>query len=166
MTLDHKPLEAYFRRINHQKELTMFEALKSHFSMTWGTKPAEELDTLHAPVPNDDCYSIEMFTSGFTCDGEDIPAKYTKFFGNHVDSEECTWIHLVDKFADMLSYHYGYNIKEQIYYSVEYPLNYIDQEGKEFPGYGRNLNDEKFQLLLLANPDVYETTPVNMGEPK
>jgi len=48
--------------------------------------------------------------------------------------------------------HYGYNIKEQVYYSVAFPMNI---EGNS--GHGRMLNDEVVQKLLLAYPEVYET---------
>lgn len=149
MTHDHKPLEAYFRRINQQKEFTMFEYLKSQFSQLFQTETIVSPEPIPDPEPSPDFYRIEMFTAAYTSQFEDIPTKYSYFTGDHVDSE--TWMHIMDRFADMLSYHYGYDIKEQIYYSVKFPLN---MEGE--PGYGRSLNDDRLQLLLLANPDTYE----------
>ena len=156
MTLNHKPLEDYFRRINTQKDFTMFDYLKAHFSHLFASSPTPE------PVPEEppklqDFYCIEMFTSGYTNSCEEIPDKYTAIKGDHVDGQDPTWMHLVDKFADMLSYHYGYNIKEQIYYAVKFPLNYIDADGVESPGYGRELNDDKLQLLLLTHPELYSS---------
>ena len=147
MIHDHKPLEAYFRRINQQKEFTMFEYLKAQFSHLF---PPEVTPPEPVPLPRTDFYSVKMYTEGYTNEsGEDIPSKYSCANGDHVEGG--TWMHVVDRFADMLSYHYGYDIKEQIYYAVKFPLN---MEGE--PGYGRSLNDDRLQLLLLANPDTYE----------
>lgn len=129
----------------------MFEAFKAHFS-SFFTPPVYTVETtVSATNESKDFYSIEMFTEGY----DDIPDKYSCLKGNHSEDEDPTWMHLVDKFADMLSYHYGYNIKEQIYYSVRFPLNLRDDTGKEYSGYGRELNDEKLQLLLLTHPELY-----------
>jgi hypothetical protein len=54
--------------------------------------------------------------------------------------------------------HYGYSIKEQVYYSVAFPMNDIDERtGEPYAGYGRCINDELFQQLLLAHPELYES---------
>jgi hypothetical protein len=64
---------------------------------------------------------------------------------------------VLDRILDEMSKHYGYNIKEQVYYSVEFPLNELDDRtGKPFAGYGRSLNDKVLQQLLLAFPEVYD----------
>ena len=60
---------------------------------------------------------------------------------------------VLDTILDAMEAHYGYNIKEQVYYSVHFPLN---MEGEA--GYGRSLNDEVFQKLLLSFPEVYEVS--------
>jgi hypothetical protein len=118
----------------------MFESFKAQFAQFF-TPPVYSVEP---PVPEElpckDFYRLEMFTEGYQCDDEYIPDKYSCIKEN---KEMVTWMELVDKFADMLSHHYGYNIKEQIYYSVKY---------------GRNLNDEKLQLLLLTHPDLYSPT--------
>ena len=151
MTLNFQPLEDYFQRINQpSKEPTMFEAFKAHFS-SFFTPPVYTVETtvqVNEPTSKD-FYSIEMFTEGY----DDIPDKYSCIKDNN---DMVTWMELVDKFADMLSYHYGYDIKEQIYYSVKFPINYVDDDGKELSGYGRELNDEKLQLLLLSHPELYQ----------
>ena len=152
MTLNHKPLEDYFRRINTQKDFAMFDYLKAHFSHLFSSSPAPVEQVYEEP--KEDSYCIEMFTGGY----DDIPDKYTCLKGNHTEDQDPTWMHLVDKFADMLSYHYGYNIKEQIYYAVKFPLNYVDDDGVECAGYGRELNDDKLQLLLLTHPELYSSS--------
>ena len=61
---------------------------------------------------------------------------------------------------DEMEKHYGYSIKEQVYYSVSFPLNEMDGfTGKPYAGYGRNLNDNVLQQLLLAFPEIYEPVP-------
>ena len=55
-----------------------------------------------------------------------------------------------DTILDAMEAHYGYNIKEQVYYSVTFPLNDPD-----FPGFSRCLNDERLQQILLAFPELY-----------
>jgi hypothetical protein len=139
----------------------MFESFKAHFTSLWSINEPSKPDAHVADVtmpeeqPCKDFYRIELFTEGYHCDDEYIPDKYSCIKENR---DMVTWMELVDKFADMLSHHYGYNIKEQIYYSVKFPINTLDNEGKEFPGYGRELNDEKLQLLLLTHPDLYSPT--------
>lgn len=154
MTHNFQPLEDYFQRINQpSKEPNMIDYLKAHFA-SFFTPPVYTVETtvqVNEPTSKD-FYSIEMFTEGY----DDIPDKYSCLKGDHSDDEDYTWMALVDKFADMLSYHYGYNIKEQIYYSVQFPINCRDENGKELSGYGRELNDEKLQLLLLTHPELYQ----------
>ena len=77
---------------------------------------------------------------------EDIEAKES-YIGGEQDG---TWMEILDQILDVLGHHYGYNIKEQVYYSVHFPLN---KEGEA--GYGRSLNDEILQKLLLSYPEVY-----------
>ena len=57
---------------------------------------------------------------------------------------------VLDKVLDVLEKHYEYNIKEQVYYSVTFPIN-----NPEYAGYGRCLSDELLQQLLLAFPELY-----------
>ena len=72
-----------------------------------------------------------------------------------VEPHEGTWFEVLDRILDAMEAHYGYNIKEQIYYSVNFPLNDTDDKGIPYPGYGRCLNDERLQQILLAFPELY-----------
>ena len=155
MTLDTKSLEDYFHRINQspQKEPAMFDYFKAQFAHLFPAPVYSVEASVQTSDDSKDFYSIEMFTEGY----DDIPDKYSCLKGDHSNEEDITWMALVDKFADMLSYHYGYNIKEQIYYSVQFPMNLRDESGKEYSGYGRELNDDRLQLLLLTHPELYET---------
>ena len=75
-----------------------------------------------------------------------------------VEPHEGTWMEVLDTILDAMEKHYGYSIKEQVYYSVNFPLNDTDDKGNPFPGYGRCLNDERLQQILLAFPELYEST--------
>jgi hypothetical protein len=76
-----------------------------------------------------------------------------------LEPNDTTWMEALDKILNVLNKHYGYNVKEQVYYSVTYPLNELDENGEELAGYGRSLNDELFQKLLLTHPELYEAIP-------
>lgn len=150
-------LNEYFHLIvnKQQKELTMFENLKAHFMSLW-TKPTTFVDNNSDDVLDyeDGYWGFEIYTPAFTSDGEYFPVKHTTLLEPH----EGTWMDVLDQILDVMSLHYGYDIKEQVYYSVEYPLNEIDERtGKPFAGYGRCLNDNLLQQLLLAHPEVYES---------
>jgi len=120
------------------------------------TKPTTFVDNDSDDVRDyeDGYWGIEFYTPAFTSDGEYFPVMHTTLLEPH----EGTWMEVLDQILDVMSLHYGYNIKEQVYYSVEYPLNEIDERtGKPFAGYGRCLNDNLLQQLLLAHPEVYES---------
>jgi hypothetical protein len=163
MTLNaHKALEQYFHAIvnKQQKETTMFEKTKMFF-----TEQIEKISALlNKPttfVDNSvitDCetgyWGFEMYTPEYTSDGETFPVQHTILIEPH----EGTWMELLDQILDAMEVHYGYSIKEQVYYSVEFPFNEIDERtGKPYAGYGRCLNDGLLQQLLLAHPEVYES---------
>jgi len=154
-------LNEYFHAIvkNKPKELTMFENLKIHFMSLW-TKPVafvEEED--HPKLMDDDYWAFEMVTHEWIDEeGKLRPRKESIIIEPH----DTTWMEVLDRILDEMSKHYGYNIKEQVYYAVEFPLNEVDERtGKPFAGYGRCLNDQMLQQLLLAFPEVYETLPFN-----
>lgn len=149
--MTHNPLtlEEYFHKIvnNPLKELTMFETMKAkwndfiarnavNISYSWTEEPTKETD---------DYWSFYARTNGY----EEVPRKESFIQGE----QDCTWMEIVDQVLDVLGHHYGYNIKEQVYYSVHFPLNDPD-----CAGYGRELNDEVLQKLLLTHPEVYEAT--------
>ena len=159
MTLKPLTLDEYFHAIvkNKPKELTMFENLKTHFMSLW-TKPTAFVED-HPKLMDDDYWAFEMVTHEWIDEEGNVrPIKESLIIEPH----DTTWMEVVDRILDELSKHYGYNIKEQVYYAVEYPLNEVDERtGKPFAGYGRCLNDQMLQQLLLAFPEVYETLPFN-----
>lgn len=146
-------LEQYFHTIiNKQKELTMFDQFKAHFMSLW-TKPVAFVED-HPKIMDDDYWAFEMVTHEWIDEcGVVHPIKETIIIEPH----DTTWMEVLDRILDEMGKHYGYNIKEQVYYSVEFPLNEVDEHtGKPFAGYGRSLNDKVLQQLLLAFPEVYE----------
>lgn len=159
MTLEIKPykeLEKYFFRIVNTKpeELTMFEYLKERFTSLW-TKPVTFVEEQKETHFDEDYWAFEMVSNEWTdWDGEKHPLKHSVV----TESHDGTWMEVLDRILDEMGKHYGYNIKEQVYYSTMCPLNEIDDRtGKPFAGYGRSLNDEVLQQLLLAFPEVYNT---------
>jgi len=140
----------------------MFDKIKMFFTeqlekiSSLLTKPTTFVDNTSDDVVDyeDGYWGFEIYTPAFTSDGEYFPVKHTTLLEPH----EGTWMDVLDQILDVMSLHYGYDIKEQVYYSVEYPLNEIDERtGKPFAGYGRCLNDNLLQQLLLAHPEVYES---------
>ena len=147
MTLNPLTLEQYFHVINQpKKETTMFEYLKNKWTELTTTKYkfVEETETL----PMEDYWAFEIHTGEWVDEfGEVRPVEHDII----IKDNDSTWHELLDQILDVMEKHYGYNIKEQVYYSVHYPVN---KEGNA--GYGRMLNDEVLQKLLLAYPEVYE----------
>lgn len=159
-------LEQYFHNINNQpiKEPTMFDQFKiavanaqSNFMSLW-TKPVVFVEE-EPTVMDDDYWAFEMVTHAWIDECNEVhPLKQTIV----IEPNGTTWMEVLDRILDEMSKHYGYNIKEQVYYSVNFPLNEIDdRNGKPFAGYGRSLNDDVLQQLLLAYPEVYETFPTH-----
>ena len=160
-------LEQYFHNINNQpiKEQTMFDNLKTswtdiqaHFMSLW-TKPVAFVEDKKHTLMEEDYWAFEMVTYEWIDECNDVhPLKHTLV----VEPHDTTWMEVLDRILDELGNHYGYNIKEQVYYSVQFPLNELDDHtGKPFAGYGRSLNDNILQQLLLAHPEVYETFPTH-----
>lgn len=162
-TEGYKELEDYFNRVINQPttikgetEMSLFTQLKEKINSLL-TKPTKFVDETNTVVidPPEDTWSFSMFTGPWYNDdtGEDVTGKSTRI----TEETNGTWMEQLDKILDVMSEHYGYNIKEQVYYSVVLPFN-IEGEA----GYGRCLNDEVFQKLLLSYPEVYEL-PTPMG---
>ena len=160
MTLNAITLDEYFHLIikpTEPKETTMFDKTKMFFTqqiekinslLTTPTAFVEEDPTLH----DDGYWAFEMFTPEWIDEhGDTIKPIHTVL----VEPHEGTWMEVLDTILDAMEAHYGYNIKEQVYYSVNFPLNDTDDRGKPFPGYGRCLNDERLQQILLAFPELY-----------
>ena len=161
------PLTEYFKQLNKSvKEVTMFKDkltyLKEKISLLW-TKPVEFVDNEEQDDEkldgSTDFWSFEMRTGAWSCDGEIRPTTHTMV----VDVHDGTWMEVLDKVLDSMQIHYGYNIKEQVYYSVKSPFNELDNRGEPEAGYGRCLNDDRLQLLLLAHPELYEPTGIEAG---
>jgi len=170
-SMTHKALEQYFHAIVNTtpKELTMFEKTKMFFTEqieklnTLLTKPVAFVDSnLHSDY-EDGYWAFEMYTPEYVNEqGETVKPVHTVL----VEPHEGPWLEVLDTILDAMEAHYGYNIKEQVYYSVTFPFNEVDKDtGKPSAGYSRCLNDEILQQLLLAHPEVYETVPFR-GEAK
>lgn len=162
-------LEQYFHTIINQprivyvKETTMFERSVEKTKMFFNeqiekinsllTKPVAFQDT--EPALEGDYWAFEMYTGEWEDEhGETMPVKHSIVLEPH----DGTWMEVLDKVIDELEKHYGYPIKEQVYYSVVYPHNEeCPWTGDELAGYGRSLNDNVLQQLLLAYPEVYQS---------
>ena len=128
----------------------------------WFTQQIEKINSLltkpvafvqeNDPVSYEDGYwGFHMYTPEWVDEhGEIVEPIHTSFTVPH----EGTWVEVLDRILDAMEAHYGYNIKEQVYYSVNFPLN-----NPEFAGHGRCLNDERLQQILLAFPELYESRP-------
>jgi hypothetical protein len=153
MTLDaYKMLDQYFHVINQprKKEATMFERSVEYLKNKWTELTTTKYEFVEQPetLPMDDYWAFEIKTSGYESDGEIVEAKHDVI----IKDNDSTWHDVLDQILDVMGEHYGYNIKEQVYYSVYLPFN-IEGEA----GYGRMLNDDVLQKILLAYPEVYET---------
>ena len=161
---NHQPLVEYFHKINQPttvKGLTMFDnvkvamqAVRDKFTSLW-KEPVEFVDNKELLLEDQDYWAFEMVTQPWVNEfGEEMPTTHTII----VEPNEGTWMGVLDNILDAMEEHYGYNIKEQVYYSVAFPMNEICQYTKEpLAGYGRCLNDEILQKLLLAYPEIYNT---------
>lgn len=155
-------LEQYFKLIvkpTETKEPTMFERAKLFFTqqiekinslLTKPTAFVEEDPTLY----EDGYWAFEMYTPEWIDEHGNTVKPITTML---LEPHEGTWMEVLDRILDAMEKHYGYSIKEQVYYSVNFPLNDTDHEGNSFPGYGRCLNDERLQQILLAFPELYES---------
>jgi len=159
-------LDQYFHliinkpRIVEFKEPDMFEKTKMFF-----TEQVEKLNSLltkpttfveHDPKLYEDGYwAFEMYTPEWINEyGETVEPVHTVL----VEPHEGTWLEVLDQILDAMEAHYGYSIKEQVYYSVTFPLNDVDERtGEPYAGYGRCLNDELLQQVLLAHPELYQS---------
>ena len=160
----YRELEKYFERIvnTQPKELSMMLKLSMWFTQQLEkinsllTKPTTFEDNAVLTDCEDGYWAFEMYTPEWVDEfGEIVKPVHTSFTVPH----EGTWMEVLDRILDAMEAHYGYNIKEQVYYSVNFPLNDLDNEGNPFPGYGRCLNDERLQQVLLAFPELYESRP-------
>ena len=163
--MTHKHLEDYFHSIVKQtvkEPQTMFLNLSMFFSSQLEklnsllTKPTTFVDNSVVEKHEDGYWGFEMYTPEWKdINGETVETIHTAFIEPHSG----TWMEVLDRILDEMGKHYGYDIKEQVYYSVNFPLNDVDPyTGVPFAGYGRCLNDEVLQQLLLSFPEVYEVS--------
>ena len=156
-------LDEYFHTIINQprivyvKETTMFDKTKMFFTQqiekinSLLTKPTAFVETEDTTMYEDGYWAFEMYTPEWIDEhGDTVKPIHTVL----VEPHEGTWMEVLDTILDKMEAHYGYNIKEQVYYSVNFPLNDPD-----FYGYSRCLNDERLQQILLAFPELYESRP-------
>ena len=164
-------LDEYFHKINQPptKEASMLTKLKQYWTdkfifvdNTSAQKVMPEFIDVQQPHEHDPAYDCEdgywgfvMYTPEWENEfGETVEKVETNF----VEPHNGTWMEVLDKILDAMEAHYGYSIKEQVYYSVTFPLNDVDERtGEPYAGYGRCINDELFQQLLLAHPELYES---------
>ena len=154
-------LEQYFHLIVKptQKETTMFERSKAYFQSlkdSWSSLYKWDVEVTEKPL-DEDYWAFEMYTHEWVDEeGKVRPVKHSIIIEPH----EGTWIEILDRILDEMGKHYGYNIKEQVYYSVSFPTNGTNPfTGEPMPGDTRLLNDEILQQLLLAFPEVYKRCP-------
>jgi len=157
-------LDDYFHVINQpKKETTMMLKLSmwfteqlENFKNLW-TKPTTFEDNAVLTDCEDGYWAFEMRTNEWIDEyGETVPVKHTVVIEPHNGS----WMEVLDKVMDEMEKNYGYSIKEQVYYSVNFPMNDpCPYTGEVLAGHGRCLNDERLQQILLAFPELYEHRP-------
>ena len=168
--MTHRFLEEYFHQIvkqPHLKETTMFERTKMFFTQqiehcvekinSLLTKPVAFVEEDPKLSAEEGYWSFEMYTPEWFND--ELESKVEALHTSKVELNDGTWMEVLDNILDVLEKHYGYNIKEQVYYSVTFPTNTLEYslDGTPPAGYGRMLNDELFQQILLAFPELYES---------
>ena len=165
MTLNPLTLEEYFHLIVTKplvKETNMFERTQMFFTQqiekfnSLLTKPVTFINEVEEEEGSD-YYIFEMYTSPWF-DSEvnkKVEAKRSLVIGDQVGDKDPTWSSVLDRILDAMSEHYGYDIKSQVYYVVDCPVNdvYPDKQG-------RMLNAQVLDQLLLAFPEVYERDAV------
>jgi hypothetical protein len=164
-------LDEYFHAINKPQKLkhedegvNMFfqkakeyaQSLKDYWTVLYAW---EEPNPEHEVT---DFYSFEMHTASWydSDEGREVPAKSSFVFGDHVGDEDPTWSTVLDKILDEMNKHYGYDVKSQVYYVVDFPTNDLYPNKR-----GRMLNAEVLDQVSLAFPEIFERNP-KWNEPK
>lgn len=133
----------------------MFERTKAYWQSVkeaWTNLYAWEHPKLDEEEEDVDYWGFEMHTGQWVDeDGKTVKPIHSIV----VEPHNTTWMEVLDRILDEMEKHYGYNIKDQVYYSVTYPVNEFGFDNEPMPGYGRCLNDEVLQQLLLAFPEAY-----------
>ena len=71
-------------------------------------------------------------------------------FRSRLEYSGPTWIQIVEDLLKVLEVHYGYNIRDHVYYAVKCPV--FDHDFSPAPG--REIHKDKFLDLLSENPEL------------
>lgn len=80
-------------------------------------------------------------------DLEDFPDQY---IGQTMKYSGPTWTQILEDILKVMEVHFGYNIRDHVYYAVACPM--FDHNYSPAPG--RELHMDKFLELLKANPEL------------
>lgn len=123
----------------------MWDKIKAYWATLYSwDEPIEE--TPSQGILEDE-WGFVMHTAEYDGQYEFFPERISMIKGTQ---EETTWLHILDQVIDVLSEHYGYDIKSQVYYAVQFPTN-----SDEVAGFERQINYDILQQLLLAYPEAY-----------
>ena len=101
--------------------------------------------------------TVQFTLSQDNSDLDDFP---NQFISQSMDYSGPTWVQMLEDIIKVLELHYGYPIRENIYYAMSFPV--FDHNLSYAPG--RELKKGLFLQLLKDNPELNnggEHTPVN-----
>ena len=98
------------------------------------------------PMINKDI-SVTITIDQDNSDLEDFPNQYIQ---QRLEYSGPTWIQIVEDLLKVLEVHYGYNIRDHVYYAVKCPV--FDHDFSPAPG--REIHKDKFLDLLSENPEL------------
>lgn len=98
------------------------------------------------PMINKDT-SVTITIDQDNSDLEDFPNQYIQ---QRLEYSGPTWIQIVEDLLKVLEVHYGYNIRDHVYYAVKCPV--FDHDFSPAPG--REIHKDKFLDLLAENPEL------------
>jgi hypothetical protein len=80
-------------------------------------------------------------------DLEDFPNQYIQ---QRMEYSGTTWMKVLEDIIKVIEVHYGYSIKENVFYAVNFPM--FDHNHSSAPG--RELKREEFLRLLSEHPEL------------
>lgn len=102
------------------------------------------------------------YTFIYQDDTQEATGIYPKV-SNHLSltfEEGTTWINIVEHFLQFLEGHYGYNIRDQVYYSVAAPFNDPDVSRAA----GREMDRSVFESILkIRRSELIPTPPLDIS---
>lgn len=110
--------------------------LEDYFHQIQQEKPMIHKDTTVTLTINQD-----------NSDLEDFPNQYVQ---QRMEYSGPTWMQIVEDLLKVLEVHYGYSIRDHVYYAVNCPL--FDHDFSPAPG--REIHKDKFLDLLSENPEL------------